>query len=50
VKVAVLAGSLLAAVLAAILLRIRNRHYRQLWEEEQRDDDQDGIPDIYQHE
>ena len=48
VKVAVLTGSVLAAVLAAILLRLRNRHYRQLWEEEQRDDDQDGIPDIYQ--
>jgi len=50
VKVAVLTGSVVAAVLAAILLRVRNRHYRQLWEEEQRDDDQDGIPDIYQHE
>jgi len=50
VKVAVLTGSVLAAVLAAILLRVRNRHYRELWEEEQRDDDQDGIPDIYQHE
>jgi Na+:H+ antiporter, NhaA family len=50
VKVAVLTGSVVAAILAAILLRIRNRHYRQLWEEEQRDDDQDGIPDIYQHE
>ena len=49
VKVAVLTGSVVAAVLAAILLRVRNRHYRQLWEEEQRDDDQDGIPDIYQH-
>src|SRR6476661_4867229 len=50
VKIAVLLGSVLAAVLAAILLRVRNRHYRELWEEEQRDDDQDGIPDIYQHE
>jgi NhaA family Na+:H+ antiporter len=50
VKVAVLAGSVLAAVLAAILLRIRNRHYRELWEEENRDDDHDGIPDIYERE
>src|SRR6478609_1686229 len=48
VKVAVLTGSVLAAVLAAILLRIRNRHYRALWEEENRDDDHDGIPDIYE--
>ena len=47
VKIAVLAGSVAAAVLAAVLLRIRNRHYRQLWEEENRDDDHDGIPDIY---
>jgi len=50
VKVAVLTGSVLAAVLAAILLRIRNRHYRELWEEENRDDDHDGIPDIYERE
>ena len=50
VKVAVLAGSLAAAVLAAILLRVRNRHYRRLWEEENRDEDNDGIPDIYQRE
>ena len=50
VKVAVLAGSIAAAVIAAILLRVRNRHYRTLWEEENRDDDNDGIPDIYQRE
>jgi NhaA family Na+:H+ antiporter len=50
VKVAVLAGSVLAALLAAILLRIRNRHYRALWDEENRDDDHDGIPDIYERE
>ncbi len=34
VKIAVLAGSVTAAVLAAIVLRLRNRHYRQLWERE----------------
>ena len=50
VKVAVLAGSIAAAVIAAVLLRVRNRHYRRLWEEENRDDDNDGIPDIYQRE
>lgn len=49
VKIAVLTGSLVAAVLAAVVLRLRNRRYRRLWEEENRDDDQDGIPDIYQH-
>jgi Na+:H+ antiporter, NhaA family len=47
VKVAVLAGSVAAAAIAAALLRVRNRQYRQLWEEENRDDDHDGIPDIY---
>jgi NhaA family Na+:H+ antiporter len=50
VKVAVLAGSVLAALLAAILLRIRNRHYRELWVQENRDDDHDGIPDVYERE
>ena len=50
VKIAVLLGSVLAAVIAAVLLRIRNKHYRELWEEENRDEDHDGIPDIYQRE
>ncbi|MET0741255.1 MAG: Na+/H+ antiporter NhaA [Candidatus Nanopelagicales bacterium] len=47
-KVAVLMGSVLAAVLAAILLRLRNRVYRLLEEEDTRDSDGDGIPDVYQ--
>ncbi len=48
VKVAVLIGSLLAALLAAIVLRLRNRHYRSVWELETRDRDHDGVPDIYE--
>jgi len=48
VKIAVLTGSVIAAVLAAILLRTRNRRYRAMCEEETRDDDHDGIPDVYQ--
>ncbi|MFG2639653.1 Na+/H+ antiporter NhaA [Streptomyces sp. NPDC048370] len=48
IKAAVLVGSFTAAVLAAVLLRRRNRVYRRLWEEEERDEDADGIPDIYQ--
>jgi Na+:H+ antiporter, NhaA family len=48
VKAAVLMGSLIAAVLAGILLKLRDRKYRALTEEEERDDDQDGIPDIYE--
>jgi NhaA family Na+:H+ antiporter len=39
---------LLAAVLAAVVLRLRNRHYRTVWELENQDDDHDGVPDIYE--
>jgi NhaA family Na+:H+ antiporter len=48
VKVAVLAGSLAAAVLAAIILRLRNRTYRRIHEAEIADADHDNIPDVYQ--
>ena len=48
VKIAVLTGSVAAAVLAAILLRMRNRRYRLMCEEQARDRDNDGIPDIYE--
>ncbi|MEU9127860.1 Na+/H+ antiporter NhaA [Kitasatospora sp. NPDC048540] len=47
-KTAVLVGSLLCAVTATVLLKLRNRHYRQLFEDENRDSDGDGIPDVYQ--
>ncbi|MEV8146819.1 Na+/H+ antiporter NhaA [Arthrobacter sp. NPDC080073] len=46
-KVAILAGSLAAAVLAAVVLKARNRHYRRVALEEQRDDDGDGVPDVF---
>ncbi|MEV6289417.1 Na+/H+ antiporter NhaA [Streptomyces sp. NPDC051896] len=48
VKAAVLVGSLLAAGLAALLIKRRNGIYRRLWEAETRDEDADGVPDIYQ--
>ncbi|WP_380173188.1 Na+/H+ antiporter NhaA [Kineococcus sp. DHX-1] len=48
VKVGVLTGSLLAAVLATVVLRLRNRTYKRLHELEQVDEDGDGIPDVYQ--
>ncbi|MTD13302.1 Na+/H+ antiporter NhaA [Nakamurella sp. YIM 132087] len=48
VKVGVLVGSLIAALLATVLLRIRDRHYRRICAEEQVDEDHDGIPDVYQ--
>ncbi|MFF5491846.1 Na+/H+ antiporter NhaA [Streptomyces virginiae] len=48
IKAAVLVGSLIAAALAALLVRRRNTIYRRLYEEENLDADNDGIPDIYQ--
>ncbi|CAL9499705.1 Na(+)_H(+) antiporter NhaA [Streptomyces sp. enrichment culture] len=48
VKASVLTGSLLAAAAATVLLKIRNAKYRRMWEAEERDDDLDGIPDVYE--
>ncbi len=48
IKAAVLVGSLLAAGMAAVLVKRRNSIYRRLWEEEHLDEDADGIPDVYQ--
>ncbi|MEU7070843.1 Na+/H+ antiporter NhaA [Streptomyces narbonensis] len=48
VKAAVLIGSLIAAVLASVLLKLRVRRYQSLIADEERDEDQDGIPDIYE--
>jgi NhaA family Na+:H+ antiporter len=48
VKLAVLAGSLTAGLLATIILRLRNRVYRRIHEEEIADRDHDGIPDVYE--
>ncbi len=47
-KIGVLLGSLIAAALAAVLLRVRDRHYRRLCAEESADRDEDGIPDAFQ--
>lgn len=47
-KVGILAASLLAALLATAVLRIRNRQYRAAEEAEKLDADHDGIPDVYQ--
>jgi Na+:H+ antiporter, NhaA family len=47
-KVAVLVGSLGAALVAAVLLRLRNRQYMRIEAEERRDADRDGVPDVYQ--
>ncbi|MFI1194471.1 Na+/H+ antiporter NhaA [Micromonospora sp. NPDC020750] len=50
VKVAVLTGSLVSAVLATVILRGRSRLYRQVHEAENVDLDRDGVPDVYQPE
>ena len=48
VKVGVLTGTLIAALLATAVLKPRDRIYRRIAEAEARDDDGDGIPDVYQ--
>ncbi|GAA3052510.1 hypothetical protein GCM10020000_37580 [Streptomyces olivoverticillatus] len=48
VKAAVLVGSLIAAVLASTLLKLRDNKYKKLCADEDRDEDEDGIPDIYE--
>ena len=48
VKVGVLVGSLLSAVVASVVLRLRNRTYRRLCAAESLDSDADGTPDVYQ--
>ncbi|MFD7492637.1 Na+/H+ antiporter NhaA [Streptomyces sp. NPDC059832] len=48
IKAAVLLGSLTAAVLSGVLLKLRVRRYRALHEAEELDEDEDGVPDIYE--
>lgn len=48
VKIGVLVGSVIAALLAAIVLRARNRVYRLIAEEEAVDLNRDGVPDVYE--
>ena len=47
VKIAVLGGSIISAMLAAVVLRRRNAVHRRIAELEARDDDGDGVPDCY---
>ncbi|AVT29429.1 Na+/H+ antiporter NhaA [Plantactinospora sp. BC1] len=47
-KIGVLVGSLLSALLAAVVLRARNRHYQRIRTVEEHDADADGVPDVYQ--
>lgn len=47
-KVGIFVASVLAALLGALVLGARNRHYRALSVADARDDDGDGVPDAYQ--
>lgn len=47
-KIGVLVGSVIAGVLAAMVLVSRNAAYRRIHDRETRDADDDGVPDIYQ--
>jgi NhaA family Na+:H+ antiporter len=46
-KVGILFGTLIAALLAAVILRLRNRRYKQMYAAETSDVDRDGIPDAW---
>lgn len=48
VKVGVLAGSVAAGVLAAVVLVSRNATHRRIHERETADTDHDGVPDVYE--
>ena len=37
-----------AAVLAGVAIRARNRHYSEVFARESADEDGDGIPDVYE--
>jgi NhaA family Na+:H+ antiporter len=46
-KIAVLLGSVVAGLLAAVVLTSRNAAYRRIHEAETADTDHDGVPDVY---
>jgi Na+:H+ antiporter, NhaA family len=48
VKIAVLCGSVVAGLLAAVVLASRNAAYRRIEAAETVDTDHDGVPDVYQ--
>jgi NhaA family Na+:H+ antiporter len=48
VKIGVLTGSVIAGMLAAVVLVSRNGEYRRIHEREMADSDHDGVPDVYE--
>jgi len=49
-KIGILLASVLAAGLATLVILSRNRYYAVLAAREERDEDHDGVPDVYQQE
>ncbi len=47
-KVGVLTGSVLAGLVAGVIVKCRDRVYRRIAEAETLDADRDGVPDVYQ--
>ena len=47
-KIAVLAASVIAALIAAVLLLSRSRHYARMAQIEEADLNREAIPDVYQ--
>ena len=47
-KIAILVGSITAAIVGAIILSARNKHYRALELKESLDEDENGIPDVFE--
>ena len=47
-KVGILVGTLASALVAAVLVKSRDRAYRRIVEQEEADTDADGVPDVYQ--
>ncbi|MFE6978193.1 Na+/H+ antiporter NhaA [Streptomyces sp. NPDC057682] len=48
IKASVLIGSLIAAVVSGVLLKLRVRRYRALYDAEELDEDASGVPDVYE--
>ena len=44
----ILVATIIAGLLATLILLSRNRYYADLYDKEEADEDHDGIPDVYQ--
>lgn len=46
-KIGIMIGSVTAAICGAIILSMRNKHYKLIAQKESLDENQDGIPDVF---